>query len=196
LWEGLAQIRDASPSTPLFALVTDIGNDLVFGNEPQRIAEWVEDCITRLRAHQARVTIGRLPLDSIRRLGRFRFQATRTLFFPNSSLTYHRVQTAAPQLDELIAAMASRLGLASFVPRPEWYGFDPIHIRRAQRGAAWQHAVSQWGLELDRPAHAPGIRASWQYWRLQPAERRTLGRERTTFQPGWKWPDGSAIWLY
>jgi hypothetical protein len=197
LWEALARLRETSqPAPPLYALVTDIGNDLVFGNSPERIAEWIEDCVSRLQAHNASVTLGRLPLTSLQSLGRWRFRATRTLFFPKSSLTYDRVQVDAPRLDELVAGIALRMKLASFTPRPEWYGFDPIHIRRTYRAAAWREVFSQWSTPLDDLARSPGLLAAWRYWRLQPAERRAFGRDRAVSQPTWRWGDDSGIWLY
>jgi hypothetical protein len=197
LWDALDRLRAVSePIPPLYALVTDIGNDLVFGNPPERIAGWVEDCLNRLLERDARITVGRLPLSSLQRIGKFRFRATRRLFFPGSSLTYERVQVDAPHLDELVAGLASRLGLASFVPRPEWYGFDPIHIRRAHRGSAWQEVFSLWGGPPGGPAVSPGVRAHWRYWNLQPAERRVLGREKIRAQPGWTGTNGAGIWLF
>lgn len=196
LWDALARLRESSPATPLYAVATDIGNDLVFGNPPERIGEWVEDCLTRLMAFNARITVGRLPLSSIQRLGRLRFQTTRALFFPGSTLTYDRVQADAPRLDALVVELTKRLNLTSFVPRPEWYGFDPIHIRPSLRGDAWREVFSEWGLPIDGPAASPGLRAGWRYWRLQPEERRVLGRPRTVLQPGWKWDDGSGVWLF
>ncbi|MBX3442196.1 MAG: hypothetical protein KF774_07295 [Planctomyces sp.] len=197
LWDALDRLaaEDASPA-PLFALVTDIGNDLVYGNSPERIGGWIEECLSRLRARGARITIGRMPLASLQRVGRVRFQLMRTAIFPNSRLTWDGMRADAVRLDELVSELATRHQIGSIVPRPEWYGIDPIHIRRKLRSAAWRDMLQPWGLAGESDAAAPGLAASWRYWRLRPAERSVFGRVRAAAQPGWRWPDGSAIWVY
>lgn len=200
LWAALEQSRaslgETAARVPLYALVTDIGNDLVFNSGPDEIIGWVEECLARLRDHGARLTIGRLPLESVTGLGRLRFNLTRSLFFPFSRLTHERVRIDAPRLDELVAETAIRFGAATFQPDPGWYGFDPIHIRRASRAVAWQGALSQWSAGDFGPALSPGIRESLRSWRIRPAERQVLGVERRSPQPAPPWSDGTRVWLY
>jgi hypothetical protein len=199
LWQALRDLRAGGETPPLYAVLTDIGNDLVFGVTPERLAGWLVECLTQLRSLDARITIGRLPLDSLSRLGRWRFNATRTLFFPGTGLTYERMHEYAPQLDELVMQAAIAHSSQTFIPRSEWYGFDPIHIRRRHRAAAWGEILGSW-LETQATqatqATAPGLGDSYRYWSRRPATRTMFGIPRTAPQPGWKWPDGSALWLF
>jgi hypothetical protein len=199
LWDAFQSVREkmraAGQQIPVYALVTDIGNDLLFGASPERIDEWVAECIAPLRAENARITIGRPPVFALERLGRMRFAATRSFFFPKSPLTYERMLEDVPKLDSLIAARAAQIGADSIVPRPEWYGFDPIHIRRRSRPAAWNEILRRWlgaGLMHDEPATSILRR----HWLLAPAERTIWGAKRTRTQPAFRWEDGSGIWLY
>jgi hypothetical protein len=200
LWEAFRSVREASRATgqqvPLYALLTDIGNDLVFGSSPERIDQWVNECISRLQAENARITIGRLPVFALKRLGRMRFAATRSFFFPKSPLTYERMLEDVPRLDALISARTSEVGAKSFIPRPEWYGFDPIHIRALSRSTAWNEILRRWFGEGPIEAQRPAAGMRRRHWLLAPAERTIWGAKRTRAQPAFRWQDGSGIWLY
>jgi len=41
--------------------VTDIGNDILYGADVGQIAEWVEECLTRLRGKCEQIVITELP---------------------------------------------------------------------------------------------------------------------------------------
>ena len=46
-------------------------------------------------------------------------------------------------------------GLYTVRPRIEWYGFDPIHIRRRHWSPAWDEILSPWNAATsDRILHA------------------------------------------
>ncbi len=198
LWDAFQSARDraaaAGGDVPAYALATDLGNDLLFGARPDQIADWLQGCLAPLRAAGATMTVGRPPVFALQRLGRTRFRATRTFFFPNSPLTYERMLVDVPRLDELIAAQAEEMGATTFAPRPEWYGFDPIHIRRSCRPAAWREIVGRWFSTDHDPGAGP--RASPRHWLLKPALRTVRGRKQVAEQPAFCWPDGSGIWLY
>jgi hypothetical protein len=200
LWNAFRSVRDQARATgqqvPVYALVTDIGNDLLFGSSPEQIDEWIAECGSWLRAENARITIGRPPVFALERLGRMRFSATRTFFFPQSPLTYERMLEDVPRLDSMIAARAIELGADSFIPRPEWYGFDPIHIRRRSRPAAWNEILGRWLGEGLLAGEEPARDIRRRHWLLAPAERTIWGAKRTRTQPAFRWEDGSGIWLY
>jgi hypothetical protein len=200
LWEAFRIVREqahaAGQQVPVYALVTDIGNDLLFGASPERIDDWVTECLVPLQRENAKITIGRPPVFALQRLGRTRYVATRSFFFPKSPLTYERMLEDVPRLDGLIAASAAEIAADSFIPRPEWYGFDPIHIRLRSRASAWNEILGRWlgdGLIADKRL-AGGVRR--RYWLLAPAERTIWGATRTRSQPAFRWEDGSGIWLY
>src|SRR5207302_6983784 len=78
LWQELAR----RPSVPTAALVTDIGNDLLYDVPVPQIAAWVEACLDRLRQTGARVVLTPLPLCNIAALSRQRFVVLRSILFP------------------------------------------------------------------------------------------------------------------
>ncbi len=62
---GLWQVLGRSPGVPTAGLVTDIGNDLLYGQGVARIADWLEQCLDRLAAVHARTVVTLLPVDNL-----------------------------------------------------------------------------------------------------------------------------------
>jgi len=200
LWDAFRSVREqvqsAETPVPAYALVTDIGNDLLFGATPERIDAWVAECLARLQAENANIIMGRPPVFALQRLGLARYRATRTFFFPKSPLTYERMLQDVPRLDALIAARGDAAGASVFVPKPEWYGFDPIHIRRTSRPSAWSEILRLWLGDHQSGDVRPANHVQRRHWLLAPAERTVRGSRRTRLQPAFRWDDGGGIWLY
>ena len=143
LWSDLDRTANGSSPTTL-ALVTDIGNDLIYGSAPEVIARRIESCLTELSRHRAELVMTRLPLASIERLSALRYHATKAIFFPRTGGRWPEMLERARELDQTLREMGARYS-ARLVEQPlKWYGFDPIHIRRADRAIAWQTIFSAW----------------------------------------------------
>lgn len=192
LWEALAK-RHAVPTT---ALVTDIGNDLLFGASPPQIAAWVGECVDRLLAQQARAVLTALPLVNLETLSPARFKFFRTLFFPACRISLPEICEAARELDERVRQLAASRMVPVVEPRGAWYGMDPIHIRIRDAHAAWREVLAVWSED----AAAEGQRLSWRsslaMHRLKPAQRWVRGREQRAAQPALERADGTTLWLY
>ena len=84
--------------------------------------------------------------------------------------------------------------------RPEWYGFDPIHVRRRKWRTAWCEILL--GEDAARaPAPEPATRAAAlaetvRLYAMAPERSRVLGRERRVEQSGRALPSGGRVWLY
>lgn len=185
LWSALA----TRPRLPTRALVTDVGNDILYGAPPEQILGWVETALTRLAAVTDDIVVTGLPLDSIRCLSAAGFLAFRTLFFPRCRLALAPVSASAERVQEGLAESAGRYG-ARFVPlRPEWYGFDPIHIRLGRWGTAWEEI-------LGAPAARPPVTEALRIHALLPERQRVFGRERVRPQDGRRLARGGRVWMY
>ena len=195
LWADLA----AQPTSddPPRTLITDIGNDLMYGIAPDQIAAWVAICLERLRAMRARIVLTQLPLASARTLGRARFQFFRKLFFPNSQIQFEELEAKTTRLNQLVVDLGHQFDIPTPELRGEWYGFDPIHILRRHRGAAWQELLASW---FDHPQvaefRAVSPNDSLHLWRQRPSERRWFSREQRVAQPVLRESDESSLWLY
>ena len=102
---------------------------------------WVEECLRRLAPLTRDVTLTGLPLASLRLLSPARYLLFRTVFVPSCRLPLARVLADAERVSAGLEAIAARRGLRLVRLRPEWYGFDPIHIRRALWRPAWREIL-------------------------------------------------------
>lgn len=193
LWDDLAE-RPAAGERPL-GIVTDVGNDLLYGAGVEQILQWVDTCIGRLAGMNAELRVATLPMSSVRKLGRIRYQATRACFFPGRGPDWRFIQRAAADLDEGLRRLAESRGAGVIVPRGEWYGFDPIHIRRSRRAAAWGELVGAWGNPAPGNGTASPV-SSLTLWRLSPADRTLCGRRQESPQPALRLSDGTSISVY
>ena len=188
LWCGLwrALDRDAvagSASGPLRAVITDVGNDLLYGFSVEQTAAWVRQAAGRLVAQDATIAITRLPLEGIASVGAVRYRLLRTLYVPGCPLSLDQLKHAATRLDTALVAIAREFG-ATVIEQPgAWYGFDAIHVRRRSLDALWSEVCDAWEL----PAGTVRPRATLNDWAAvgrRAAEVRMLaGRMRFTRQP-------------
>jgi hypothetical protein len=191
LWEALAR----RPAAPTAALVTDVGNDLLLDVPAPQIAAWVEECVERLLDAGARVVLTPLPLCNVERLSPGKFLLFRSVLYPGCRLGLATVVARARDLDARLRQLAARRGLALVEHRAEWYGFDPVHIRRGRLAGAWHAMLSRW-REVPSEA-ARGSLRRWLYLWHVAAERRWLfGREFRRAQPAGVLPDGTTLALY
>ena len=194
---GLWAELDRRPRVATRALVTDIGNDIPHGRPAGRILAWVEECIERLHAAGADgIVMTDLPMAGLRRLPPFVYRLFRSLYFPGSRLPLPRAAAEAEAVSAGLAMVARRKGVTLVQARPEWYGFDPIHIRRRTQPAAWSEI-------LGRPAAATGrlrvrLAEAVECYRLQlrPERQSWLGMLQVTPQKGRRLRRGGRIDLY
>ena len=194
LWRALN--REANDGRRSVALVTDIGNDLLYGFPPAQVAAWVREAVGRLVDRGATVAIARLPLEAVRRVGPVRYRALKTLFVPGCPLSIEGIHSAAAELDGRIAELAASAGLATIDQPGAWYGFDTLHPRRRHLDTLWRHACDAWGLPPARRPMRAGLR-EWAGLGRRAAEVRQLGRQmRYTPQPIRRYADGGWVALY
>jgi hypothetical protein len=182
LWRSLA----ASPAEPTRALVTDVGNDILYGQPPEQVLTWVASCVDRLLEFTPHVTITGLPLAGIRGLTPARYLLFRTLFVPSCRLSLAETQRRSERVAEGLVGMAARRSLRLVRLRPEWYGLDPIHFRPAAWAAAWWEIAGCPGTPAASTRAGRGAAARAEALRLYLAapERMTLvGFDRRRRQP-------------
>lgn len=192
LWDELSRRAPA----PTAALVTDVGNDILYGATPGEIAGWVDECLARLGRITSQVVLTELPLDSLNRVGRLRFLLLRTLLFPTSRLTYETAIRRAHELNDMIRELSRLHGGRLFKPRSAWYDLDPIHIRRRFHREAWQAAFSCWDTVRTRSYPRLSLRERWRVRWWRPQRRWLCGVKQDQLQPAGTLHDGTTIALY
>jgi len=193
VWRALEREQPPTASCGPLALVTDIGNDLLYGFSARQVAGWVREAVRRLTERGGRIAITRLPLASLETVGPARYRMLRTCYVPGCRLPLTALKQAAADLDAEIAAVAADHA-ATLIEQPgDWYGLDAIHLRRRHLDALWHTACDAWHLP------AASARTAWRDWAMlgsHAAEVRSLARRiRYTPQPVVS-RDKLQLWLY
>lgn len=192
LWDELPR----RAPLPTAALVTDIGNDIVYGYSVDQIVDWLESCLQRLRPVADRIVVTRLPLESLACIPPWRFRLLISLVYPGARLDYDDALTKAEQLDQQLLQFANRFGAYVVHPDSDWYGWDPIHVSGAYQSAAWRKYLSCWS---DGRVVTPA-RPCWRYrfaalW-ARPAQWSLFGVSRRRVQPTARFPNGTLLSLF
>lgn len=144
LWKALPA-ADQQPAATV-GLLTDFGNDLLFGRRPEEIVQGAETVVQRLREQfpEIHLVVARPPLQPVQKLGASRYLISRTLLFPSCRLTLHDIKTMTQELDAGLCQLAQNHQLPLFQPQPEWYGIDPIHLRYRFQETAFGQMMKLW----------------------------------------------------
>jgi len=194
LQSGLWRQLDALAPAPTRGLVTDVGNDIMYGSSAEQILAWVEEAVDRLQRVTSDIILTDLPLASIARLSRPKFLAVRSIVVPGCRLSLAQMLQTAARVQTGLAALASARRLTFFRLNPVWYGFDPIHIRPSLWRTAWQEILA---ARSERPQHLRRSPVEGLSLYFMPPERQWLfGREQVTPQPGVALRGGGRVWLF
>lgn len=186
---GLWQALENRPALPTLALLTDIGNDLVYGAEVAGIVRWIESCLDRLARPQTEVVLTLLPLARLERLSPWEVRLAVALLFPGRRAPWPALLEQARELDERLRRLGRELDARLVEPEASWYGIDPIHLRRSRRREAWERLAGAAGPPAAVPAR---VRLP-----LLGAETlRLAGRTLRIPQPAARLADGTTVALY
>jgi len=137
LESGLWRALESLPACPTRAVVADVGNDVMYGEPPGRILDWVDESLRRLWQATRDVVLTGLPLERIRRLTAPQFLVFRSIFFPRCRLSFDQALERAACVNAGLSELAAARGARLLHPDSRWYGVDPIHIRPSLLRTAW-----------------------------------------------------------
>jgi hypothetical protein len=192
---GLWRALEERPALPTWTLITDVGNDLIYGCRPDLVTAWIGRAVQRLRERSVRLLLTGLPLPSVQRVGPLRFLTFRSALFPQSRLQLSDAQRYAIELDSAVQQLALQHSAEFFAPPASWYGLDPIHIRVLVQREAWRtifFALTQKNFSHSQKLHSP-----WREWlrmmMVRPQQSRVFFRAREVAQPAVALRDGTSI---
>ena len=198
LESGVWQALESRPALPTWTILSDIGNDLIYGCRPEQVIHWIDNCSQRLRGMSNQLLMTGLPLASVQQVGWLRFHAFRNALFPQSTLQLHDAKRYASQLDDEVRRLEVRHEATFFAPEARWYGVDPIHIRVSVQRTAWRaifFALAEKNFSPTSSIRSP-LREWWRVMRIRPEQSRVFFRARQVAQPAVVLSDGSTISFY
>jgi len=114
LWDHLRTPNSQTLQT--LAIVTDIGNDILYEFDVPTIAGWVEQCLDRLADASAQTIVTGLPIENIFGLSEIRYKFFRNLFMPGCSLSLKETADRAIDLNDRVGALAKARGMHVHFP--------------------------------------------------------------------------------
>ncbi len=193
LWQDLQK----RPALPTAALMTDIGNDLLYGVPPDRLLKWVADCLDRLAEVGATTVVTQMPIESVEGLREARFRFYRRLFFPRSPMSLGDAKALVRTFNERLVRLGESRKIPVIPVSLAWYGFDPIHLKRRVLRRAWPELLAAWhGAEKPVVVARPSLWTTAYLATLAPWERSLFGIRRRASQPSGRLNDGTTISLY
>jgi hypothetical protein len=170
----LREVEFPSPAPPTLAVLSDVGNDIVYSQPPDTILVWVGELAGRLESQGAEVLLTGLPLESLRALPGWLFSALRSLYYAGQKLTQGELMQRLLDLEGGLQTLARERGYLFLPTQPEWYGFDRFHLRSKSYSACWEG----W-LERLQPDLGFQGQPTWrQLWQLKPQTYWYRGRPR------------------
>lgn len=193
---GLWQELSRRPPLPTVALLTDIGNDLLYGAGAGMIAGWVRTCLDRLAFQQAEAVLTLLPLGRLERLSSWQYLLARSILFPGRNVPWDAVRREARELDERLREAGREHEVRLVQPEASWYGIDPIHILRGRRNEVWRGILSQWTLASPGPVEGEWPARGRRLPAFGAEEFRLLGIRFARPQPALCFADGTTLSLF
>ncbi|WP_437192518.1 hypothetical protein [Planctomicrobium sp. SH527] len=193
IWSAL-ELRP--PVSSSWGLVTDVGNDLIYGVTVDQVVQQVHTALIKMHDLGFPITYVRPPLDRILQLSDRQYRIIKQMLFPGPTVPWKVLSQRAIELDLIVTQMATDLGGTAIKPELDWYGIDPIHIRSSQKIAAWTSILSSWPFPEPPLVRWPGWPQANRFWSQRPDERSYWSRSYQASQPSQQFNDGSTIWLY
>lgn len=189
---GLWRALEGLPPRRTLALVTDAGNDLVYGVDPKAVESWIGTCFDRLARQRAEVVLTLLPLLRLEKLTPRQVRLAAAILFPGHPAPWPGLLDRARDLDERLRRLGREHGARLVEPEAAWYGLDPIHPRRSLRWQVWDRVLSCWFPEGTTGPPPPRVRVPW----LGAEELRLGGFTLRRPQPAVRLKDGTTLGLY
>ncbi len=121
---------------PILALVTDIGNDIMYDIPARQIIDRLDKLFAKLKARNAVVLATLIPRYLEKEMDDFHFRCLRAAFFPNSQVEMLSATAAVREINSFLQSEAAgRITLISDLE--DFYWFDKIHFSPIKMHKAW-----------------------------------------------------------
>ena len=134
------------------ALITDIGNDIMYGVSVEEIIGGLQSLFDTLTELEASIFVTSIPVDLKKDIGGFYFRILRRVFFPNSPVEHYQASKAIEVINNFITQSLNK-NIIAINEMKQFCGIDKIHYSLFKSRSAWSHIASNLTDPLD--ANAP-----------------------------------------
>jgi len=149
--------RRKEKARKVIALITDIGNDIMYGVPAPEITACLGTLLQKLNALEAEVFIHPIPLDFSKDVSERQFRILRSIFYPHSRIDYLKAKEAVALVNGFLRDRAG--GRIHLLPSAkDFCGVDKIHYSIFRSHKAWSRVANEM-LRIIPAKHAGKI--SW-----------------------------------
>jgi hypothetical protein len=130
-------------------LLTDIGNDIMYGVSESSLIELLDNLIKKSLQMNAEVFLTSIHVNVSKDMGKTYFKLLKSIFYPNSPVTYDKANSAVKKLNNYITKKSQqneRVHLVSGLG--VFCGMDKIHYGLVKSHFAWSRIADAMLLNL------------------------------------------------
>ena len=124
------------------ALITDIGNDIMYDVSPEKIIGGLQALFNALDEFEAKIFITPIPVDLENDISEFHFQMIRQVYFPKSSVKYFQASNNIKAINKFILQSSNQKMTVINDMKP-FCGIDKIHYSIFKSQSAWSHIAEK-----------------------------------------------------
>jgi hypothetical protein len=134
--------RKRMKSQQVVALITDIGNDIMYDASPEKIIAGLQYMYNLLDAFETNIFITSIPVDLENDIRELYFHILRKVYFPKSPVTYSQASNNIKAINQFIL-QSSNQRISVIDDMKPFYGIDKIHYSILKSQMAWSHIAGK-----------------------------------------------------
>ena len=127
---------------PVIALITDIGNDIMYGVSSEKIINGLQYLVNALGEFKTNIFITSIPVDLENDISELRFHIIRQIFFPRSPIKYSQASNNITVINKFIL-QSSNKKVTVINDMNQFCGIDKIHYSILKSQSAWSHIAKK-----------------------------------------------------
>lgn len=132
------------------ALITDIGNDIMYGVPVSEIIACLRVLLEKLDTLEADVFVHSIPIDFSKDVSKSQFRLLRSIFYPRSQVDHSKAKEAVSAINDFLRDRAK--GRVHLLPSAkDFMGIDKIHYSVFHSHKAWSLVAHEMLRVLDVP---------------------------------------------
>jgi hypothetical protein len=183
LFSAIEESKRNTPSAEILGLLTDIGNDIIYGAGVRNVCRWIRECVARLQNLGATVAITSLPIAGIASLPSWRYRLLRSIFYPGQTILQDDLNRSLVAVQSELEALQAEQQITLLPTQPGWYTLDRFHLRpRASKQAMgiWIDALTQFRFGAAAGQGNDTTVPALSFYLRRPAEYSFYGRRHKT----------------
>lgn len=161
--------RKSETGYQVVALVTDIGNDIMYGVSAEQVIETVQQVFSRLQSMNAAIFYTTLPVVFEKGVHPLWFYILRSILLPFSRVSYDEAVAGIIEVNRFLKESGGKYGhMVRDMDR--YLGFDEIHYGWLRAHSAWSHMaqvmLGNFGINMVREITLDKmLRSYWEEFR-------------------------------